>query len=116
MWPRPGEGLDRVLAAEAAVEGLYREALTRWSPVAMAAALPTFSTAVTADAGDPQDQQLPPDPAALEQGNGWSTVAETVIVAGVAVLFAAAVVEAMEGLGIPLPHVGLPGLPGKTFC
>lgn len=33
-------------------------------------------------------------------------VAETVIVAGVGVLFAAAVVEAMQGLGIPLP--GLP--------
>lgn len=113
MWPRPGEGLDRVLAAEAAVEGLYREALTRWSPVALAAALPTFNAAVTADAGDPQDPQLPPDPAAVEQASGWGTVAETVIVAGVAVLFAAAVVEAMEGLGIPLPALGLPALAGK---
>lgn len=102
MWPRPGEALDRTLAAESAVEGLYREALTRWAPVAMAAALPTF--AVTAAAQD--EQQLPPDPAAVEQESGWSTVAETVIVAGVAVLFAAAVVEAMQGLGIPLP--GLP--------
>lgn len=111
MWPRPGEGLDRVLAGEAAVEGLYREALTRWSPVAMAAALPTFGAAVTADASPDisasTDPQLPPDPTAVEQGNGWVTVAEAVIVAGVAVLFAAAVVEAMDGLGIPLPGVKL---------
>ncbi len=117
MWPKPGQGLDRVLAGEAAVEGLYREALTRWSPVAMAAALPTFGAAVTADASPASpastDPQLPPDPAAVEQSSGWTTVAETVIVAGVAVLFAAAVVEAMEGLGIPLPSIGLPGLPGK---
>ena len=93
MWPKPGQGLDRVLAGEAAVEGLYREALTRWSPVAMAAALPTFGAAVTADASPDStastDPQLPPDPAAVEQSSGWTTVAETVIVAGVAVLFAA---------------------------
>lgn len=109
MWPRPGEGLDRVIAAETAVEHLYLAALAEWVPAVKDAALPTFHPAVTAAVGD----ELPVDVAAVEQQQGWGPVAETIVVAGVSVLFAAAVVEAAKGIGsasvLPL-LVGFPAL------
>ncbi len=107
MWPLPGEGLDRVLAAETAVEDLYLAALAEWVPSVRAAALPTFHAAVTAAVGD----ELPVDVAAVEAESGWGPVAETIVVAGVGVLFAAAVVEALKGIGSPFALPLLAGFP-----
>lgn len=100
MWPLPGEGIDRVLAAESVVERLYRRALREWAPAAHAAALPAFRAggAVTAAALTPE---LPVDAAAVEAESSWGPIAESVVVAGVGVLFAAAAVEAMKGIALP---------------
>ncbi|KAB7761187.1 hypothetical protein [Mycolicibacterium mucogenicum] len=113
MWPLPNEVLAHTVLAERAIEGLYAEALRRWAPSAKAAALPTLGAKLLAAGasynGDP-NQELPPDAAAVEQqqaGADWATITEVVIVAGIALLFSAAVVEAMEGLGIPLPDIDL---------
>lgn len=103
VWPEPGEALDRTILAERAIEDLYAEAFRRWAPSAQAAALPTMAGQV--DNSDPT-AVLPPDPAAVQQtASGWSTTTEAVIVAGVALLWAAAVIEAMEALGIPFPDI-----------
>ncbi|QBP32581.1 capsid maturation protease and MuF-like fusion protein [Mycobacterium phage GodPhather] len=99
MYPEPGESLDRVVAAETAVSDLYRVALTVWAPMALSAALPSFEGAVVAAA---DDMLLPPDPAAVAAGTGWSAVVSGTVLAGVGALFAAAVVEAMAALGVPL--------------
>ena len=115
MWPLPDEVLAHTVLGERAIEGLYAEALRRWAPTAKAAALPTLGAKLTAAAasynGDPnQQEELPPDATAVEQqqaGAEWATITEVVIVAGIALLFSAAVVEAMEGLGIPLPDIDL---------
>lgn len=105
MWPDRGEALSRTIDAEQAIEDLYTEALRRWAPTVRAAVLPAL-TAATEPQPAPQQQELPPDPAAVQQQQvtgGWSATTETVIVAGIALLFAATVVEAMTALGIPLP-------------
>lgn len=95
MWPDPGEALSRTIEAEAAVSDLYAEALRRWTPNAHAAVLPALTAAA-----------LPPDPAAVTQTQtAWDQYAETVVVAGLTMLWAAAVLEAMDGLGIPLPDI-----------
>lgn len=110
MWPRPDEVLAHTVLAERAIEGLYAEALRRWAPTAKAAALPTLS--VTAAANNPANtistQELPPDPQAVEQQQAaadWAVITEVVIIAGITVLYSAAVVEAMQGLGIALPDI-----------
>lgn len=97
MWPDPGEALSRTVEAEGAIADLYAESLRRWAPSARAAVLPSLTAAA-----------LPPDPAAVQQQqvvDEWSTATETVIVAGVALLWTAALVEAMDALGIPLPEL-----------
>lgn len=114
MWPLPDEVLAHTVRAERAIEGLYAEALRRWAPTAKAAALPTLGVTAAA-AGDPASttssastDQLPPDAAAVEQqqaATDWATITEVVIVAGIALLFSAAVIEAFHGLGIPLPDI-----------
>lgn len=104
MWPEPGEALGRTIAAEQAIEDLYAEAFSRWAPAATSAALPTMAGQVYN--GDPASVVLPPDAAAIAATSGqWSTTTEAVIVAGVALLWAAAVIEAMQALDIPLPDI-----------
>lgn len=94
MWPDPGEALSRHMAAEAAVEDLYAEALRRWHPTLKAAVLPALTAAT-----------LPPNPEAAQEqaGDEWLAVAATVVVGGAALLWAASAIEAMLGMGIPLP-------------
>ena len=109
VWPQPGEALDRTIAAEHAIENLYAEAFRRWAPHAQAAALPTLT------AGQDTDT-LPPDPAAVAHtAYQWSRTAETVIITGIGLLWAAAVIEAMSALGVTLPtidrHPGAEGDP-----
>lgn len=110
MWPERGEALSRTIEAERAIEDLYAEALRRWSPELSAAVLPTLAAQLTAAGasynGDPNATTLPPDAGAVAQtADGWSTTTEAVIIAGIALLWAATVIEAMEGLGIPLPEL-----------
>lgn len=100
VWPEPGEALDRTVAAEQAIEDLHSEAFARWAPYAAAVALPVLATGVA----------LPPDLAALTTAASiaeWAVIAEAVIVTGVSLVWAAAVVEAMQAQGIPLPAVDL---------
>lgn len=95
MWPDRGEALSRTIEAESALADLYAEALRRWAPTVRAAALPALTAAA-----------LPPDPTAPQQQQAvdeWAATTETIIVAGVALLWSAAVVETMGELGIPLP-------------
>ncbi|WP_263999408.1 phage minor head protein [Mycobacterium yunnanensis] len=96
MWPDPA-ALSRTLEAEAALSDLYAEALRRWLPTVRPAALPSLTAAA-----------LPPDPEAAQQQQAvdqWSATTETVIAAGVALLWTAAFVEALDALGIPLPEL-----------
>ncbi|BBY78856.1 hypothetical protein MPUL_00140 [Mycolicibacterium pulveris] len=91
MWPRQGEALSRTIEAEAAIADLYAEALRRWAPAARAAVLPSLTAAAT---------ELPPNPEGLGQAqSAWDEHAEQIILAGVAVLWAAAAYEAATGLG-----------------
>lgn len=97
MWPDHQDALSRTIESEQAVEDLYAEALRRWAPTARAAALPTLTAAA-----------VPPDPdavAAQQATEGWSTTTEVVVVAGLALLWAACVIETFEGLGLPLPPI-----------
>jgi len=101
MWPRPGEALSRTIDAERAIAALYGEALSRWAPQALAAALPALPGAEALTAA-----VLPPDPDAVQQAQqDWEAHAEAVVVAGAAALWAAAVSEAADDLGVDL---GLP--------
>ena len=100
MWPQLDQVDDLVVSSERAVDELYRAALTQWQPQAMSAGVPVFVGAITAAAGD---EQLPPDPAAVEAGQGWAPIMEATILAGVSAMFASAVVAALGGLGISLP-------------
>ena len=98
VWPEPGEALDRTVAAEQAIEDLHAEAFARWAPIAAAAALPVLAGATL----------LPPDLAALQTATtiaAWTAIAEAVIVTGAALVWSAAVIEAMQALDIPLPEV-----------
>lgn len=98
VWPEPGEALDRTVAAEQAIEDLHAEAFARWAPIAAAAALPVLASGAV----------LAPDLAALVAASTiaeWTVIAEAVIVTGVSLVWAAAVVEAMQALDIPLREV-----------
>ncbi|GAS98810.1 Gp8 [Mycolicibacterium canariasense] len=114
MWPAPGEALDRTVLAEQAVENLYREALSRWIPDVRAAVLPTMLTAAAADQ-QPQEP-LPPHTTAVSSTTAtgsWGVTTEVVIIAGITLLWSAAVIETMRALGIPLPE--LPDVPGPAY-
>ena len=107
MWPLPGEALDRTVLAEQAIADLYREAFSRWAPEAATAVLPSLGLTAATDP-EPQQEELPPDTAALTTATttgAWLSTAELVVIAGVGLLWAVAVVEAMEALGIPLPSL-----------
>lgn len=89
MWPDPGEALSRTIEAESAISDLFAETLRRWVPDARAAVLPALTAAV-----------LPPDPAGVAQAqSSWDQHAETIVVAGLGILWAAAVYEATVELG-----------------
>lgn len=89
FWPGRGEALSRTIEAESALSGLYSEALRRWAPDARAVALPALTAAA-----------LPPDPAALAQAqSAWDQHAGEVILAGMGILWAAAVYETVSDLG-----------------
>lgn len=109
MWPERGEALSRTIDAEQAVADLYAEALLRWSPELKAAVLPTLVLVAAGGAEEkaPTDEQtLPPDPSGVQQASsGWTTAAEAVIVAGIALLWAATVIDAIRGLGAALPDL-----------
>ena len=106
MWPEPGEAVSRALHVEQAVEDLYAEALRRWTPTVAPSVLPAL-TAGGVNNGIVA-ATLPPDPAAADTQTAsqqWSVTAETVIVTGIALLWAVAVYEALTGLGLPLPDL-----------
>lgn len=89
FWPGRGESLARTIQAEAAISDLYAETLRRWAPDAQAAVLPALTAAA-----------LPPYPAAMTQAQSvWDQHAEEIIVAGLAILWAAAVYEVASDLG-----------------
>lgn len=89
FFPGRGEALSRTIEAESALTDLYSEALRRWTPTARDAALPALAAAA-----------LPPDPAALTQAQSlWEQHADEVILAGMGILWAAAVYETVSGLG-----------------
>lgn len=95
MWPDRNDALSRTIEAERAVEDLYAEALRRWAPTASQYVLPSLTAAT-----------LPPDPAAVQQASPtWDQLAEELIIAGVAVLWAATFIEVCGALGIPLPEL-----------
>lgn len=95
MWPDPGEALSRTIEAEGAIADLYAEAFRQWAPTASAAVLTTGAAA------------LPPDPEALAQAQGvWEQHAEEIILAGLAVLWAAAAYETAKDLAsVPIDVV-----------
>lgn len=102
MWPLPGEALSRQIPVERAVEELYAEALRRWVPTLTARVLPTLTAAGT----------LPPDPSAADDQNaqdGWSSTSDALVIAGISLLWAATVYEALTALDMPKPP--LPPLP-----
>lgn len=100
MWPRPGEGLARTIAAETAVSDLFAEALRRWAPAARAAVLPSLNGVMVN--GDPAliAATLPPNPGAMAQAQAaWGQQVQDVINPGLAILWAAAAYEATIGIG-----------------
>lgn len=114
VHPDPGTALDQTIAAERAIEDLYTEAFARWAPEVTPKVLPALGITAAAEpepTPPPQQQELPPDPTAVTSttsSTSWMTVAEVVIIAGIALLWAAAVVEAMRALSIPLPDLPEP--------
>jgi hypothetical protein len=95
MWPDRNDALSRTIEAERAVEDLYAEALRRWAPDLRRFVLPSLTAAT-----------LPPDPAAVQQASSsWDQLAEELIIAGVAVLWAATLFEVLDALGIPVPEL-----------
>ncbi|UVT31441.1 capsid maturation protease [Mycobacterium phage Sejanus] len=100
FWPGRGEALSRTIEAEAAISDLYAEAFRRWAPDARAAVLPTLTGHMVN--GDPAlvAAALPPDPDALAQTqSAWQQHADEVILAGLAVIWAAAVYQTVSDLG-----------------
>jgi hypothetical protein len=111
MWPDPGEALSRTVEAEAAVSGLYAEALARWMPTARDAVLPSLAGLMVN--GDPAliASTLPPDPAALTQAQSvWDEHTDQVIVAGLSILWAVAVYETVTELGETIADAVTPDL------
>lgn len=95
MWPEPGEALSHTIAAEAAVEDLYAEALRRWLPTINTYVLPALAAAT-----------LPPDPQAVAQGqSSWTATAKQIVLRGLSMLWAATAVKALQSLGIELPEI-----------
>ncbi len=97
IHPDPGAARDQTIAAEQAIEDLHAEALAQWAPIVAAVVLPTLAGAA-----------LAPDLAALTTATAiaeWTAIAEAVIVTRVSLLWAAAVLEALDALGIPHPPV-----------
>lgn len=89
FFPGRGEALSRTIEAESVLSDLYAEALRRWAPDARAVALPALTAST-----------LPPDPAAMAQAqSAWEQHAEEVILAGMAILWAAAVYETVSDPG-----------------
>ena len=101
MWPEHrGDALSRQIPVETAVQELYAAGLDAWAPGIERMAMPALAAAA-----------LPPDPSAVDNADaqqGWSTQTK-LIVAGVAVLWAAMAYEALSAIGLPLPP--LPPLP-----
>lgn len=100
MWPQRGDALSRTIEAEAAVEGLFAEALRRWAPDAAAAVIPQLTGTLVN--GDPAliAAATPPNPAAMTQAQSvWDQHAEEIILAGLGVLWAVAVYETATDLG-----------------
>jgi hypothetical protein len=93
MWP-PKSRLDETTdAAEAAMAALYTEALRRWMPALTRAVLPSL----TADA-------LPPDPSGADDASAdWSLWAELLVLAGAGLLWAVTAIDALRGMGLPVP-------------
>jgi hypothetical protein len=95
MWPERGDALSRTIEAEQAIEDLYAEALRRWAPDLRAQVLPTLTAAT-----------LPPDPNGTQQAStNWNQLAEELVIAGTAVLWAATLFEVLDALGLPLPEL-----------
>ncbi|MBV9869442.1 MAG: hypothetical protein JO214_02350 [Frankiaceae bacterium] len=100
MWPERGEALSRTIEAEAALADLYADALNQWVTSANHAVLVASSA--------------PPNTQAVDQtGQVWDQLASGLILAGLSSLWAISLMEALEGLGIPLPD--LPEDQSKTW-
>lgn len=103
MWPEHrGDAVSRQIPVERAVEALYAESFRRWVPTIRAGVLPALTAAGA----------LPPDPSAADDQTaqqGWSDTTRDVVLAGIGLLWAATVYEAMTSLGLPIPD--LPSLP-----
>lgn len=94
MWP-PESRLDATTdAAEQAMAALYAEALRRWMPSLTKAVLPSL----TADA-------LPPDPSGADDTSAeWNMWAELLVLAGAGLLWAVTAIDALRGMGLPVPE------------
>ena len=78
------------------MNALYGEALDLWLPVLTMSVLPTLTAA-----------GLPPDPSGAEDAaDEWSLIADRVVLGGAELLWAVTTIQALRGLGRPLPAAG----------
>lgn len=109
MWPERGEALSRTIEAETAISDLYAETLRRWAPQVHDAVLPSLTAAGGVNNGIVAAAILPPDPDAVAQAqSAWDQHAEQIIVAGLGILWAAAVYEAAKGIGSSVADAAVP--------
>lgn len=94
MWPEPGEALTRTLDFEDALADMYAAALNTWVIDARKSVLSLTAASV------------PPSPDAVEENSQvWDDIAVAVILAGMSSLWSLALVEALTGMGLPIPDV-----------
>ena len=95
MWPERGEALTRTIEFEDALSDLYAEGLNRYVVDVHPLVVPSLTAAT-----------LPPNPDAVEETTGtWDQLASSLILAGLSTLWVLALLETLEGLGIPMPSL-----------
>jgi len=96
MWPSVRKAHQLTIAGEAVMNALYSEALDQWLPVLTMSVLPTLTAA-----------GLPPDPSGAEDAaDEWGLIADRVVLGGAELLWSVTNIQALRGLGLPLPAAG----------
>lgn len=95
MWPERGEALSRTIEFEDVLSDLYAEGLNRYVVDVHPMVVPSLTAAT-----------LPPDPDAVDEtSNLWDQLAASLILAGLSTLWVLALLETLEGLGLPIPDL-----------
>lgn len=96
MWPERGEALSRTLEAEDVLARLYGLAIDGWVPSISSLVVPSLTAASVP----------PPDPsAAAQEVSGLDRLLDELILSGLSTLYCLAVIEALEGIDLPLPEI-----------